>query len=437
MNRILRKDLADQSSQVPVLPLPPGSTMPPTLRGGLLWCAVGIVLALALLAPWLLVGQAQAGAQAASHETAAPGPWNGVNDLAFVSATEGWAVGYAEPCATNQASSCTPLLWHYLHSQWLSVSLPFAGWLNTLSMRSPTDGWAGGYDGLLLHYDGHTWQRVANTQDATFLQLQMFSERDGWAIGSLPGAPTTEVLHYDGQTWTQEEPLATLSPFRHSILAAQALAMVSPTEGWVVGTLISSAQSDTLPPLPRGKDGAVILHYVAGHWSLAVQIPDGMLAAISMASATEGWAMGNTEGTHPATPTPAVQQTPLLLHYAGGRWKQVANPVANPVVCCLSTITMRSASDGWAAGPESGLEPRPLATILHYTGGRWTAVRVPVRSGMEATITRIMMLSATEGWAVGSLRRFGSDAPDDTTPLLLHYQHGGWTLSGVPAWRTA
>jgi len=296
-------------------------------------------------------------------------------------------------------------------------------------MLSASDGWAGGGDGLLLHYDGHTWQQAANPLKISFSHLQMFSDTDGWAVGSTDQLGTA-IWHYDGGIWTPEGPHTLALQGTPYDVSMQALAMVSPTEGWAAGMLIGQVSSGTPPTAPRTNGGAVLLHYSAGHWSLATRIPDGLVSAISMASATEGWAMGDTENTRPATPTPAVHETPLLLHYSRGRWRQVANPVLNPTVCCLDTVTMRSASDGWAAGPESGLEPLPIATMMHYTGGRWVAVRMPMLAQTDATIARIVMISATEGWAVGSLRRFNIDAADVTTPLILHYQRGEWRLQG-------
>lgn len=392
------------------------------MENRLMW----VMVVSALLAPWLLAGQARAAAPQVSSHSAVSGPGNGLSDLALVSSTEGWAVGYAEPCATSRARSCVPLLRHYLNGTWSSVPLPFPGWLTTISLLSARDGWAGGYDGLLLHYDGVTWQQVTTQQNLSFLQLQMLSDTDGWAIGFSDASPGSSIWRYNGHTWTPQAPLSGLSLGRQYKLTAQALAMVSPTEGWVTGALIQQVQDGAPATAPRVNGGAVILHYTAGHWNSSTRIPNGNLTTISMASAADGWAMGNTEGTRPATPTPSVQQTPLLLHYTQGRWKQVANPVPNPTVCCLSTVTMCSASDGWAAGPESGIEPRPIATMLHYTGRQWQVVRVPLLTQTRVTITRIAMTSPTEGWAVGSLTRWGT--PDSTTPLILRYQHGAWNL---------
>ena len=415
--------------------LPPRRVRPRTL-GGTRWilfglCGCAALLSLSLLAPRLQVSPAQAVELPMSSLSGVQGPWNGWSDLAFVSPTEGWAVGYAEPCATNLLSSCTPRLKHYLQGAWSAVPLAFPGWLTTISMLSPRDGWAGGYDGLLLHYDGVTWQHQALAQRVSLLHLQMLSDTDGWAVGSTNTSNGTGVWYYDGQTWTQEGPRSMRLQGTQYDLTIQALAMVSPTEGWATGMLVQQ-QSGTHPTAPQRYGGAVVLHDLAGRWSLAARIPDGNLTTLSMTSATEGWAMGNTEGTQPATPTPAVKETPLLLHYTQGHWKQVANPVANPLVCCLSTVTMRVASDGWAAGPESGLEPLPLTAMVHYTGGRWTNVHMPVVVNTSATITRIVMTSSTEGWAGGALTRTSSrtGAPDATTPLILHYQHGVWNITG-------
>lgn len=399
------------------MPRTPGSTR--LVLCGLAFCAA--VLILALLAPRLFVSRAQAVGSQTSSESVAPGVWNGLSDLAFVSPTEGWAVGYGEPCATPLPLSCTPLLRHYLHGVWSAAPLAFPGWLNTISMLSARDGWAGGYNGLLLHYDGHIWQQVANSPKLSLMRLQMFSDTDGWAIAGSDQSGTA-IWRYDGGTWTPEGPRTLAFLGASYDVSMQALAMISPTEGWAAGLLIGASA-----PASHSGGGSVLLHYSTRRWILATRIPDGLVSAISMTSAVEGWAMGNTEGTRPATPTPAVQEAPLLLHYSQGRWKEIANPVPNPTVCCLDTVTMRSASDGWAAGPESGVEPRPIATMMHYTGGRWAAARMPLLSQAKATIARIVMTSATEGWAVGSLTRWGT--PDNTALLILHYQRGAWSLS--------
>ncbi len=354
-----------------------------------------------------------------------------LSDLAMVSSTEGWAVGYAEPCSSGRMSSCHPLLKHNLHSTWSSVPLPFSGALNTVSMLSATDGWAGGYEGLLLHYDGHAWQHLTDPQGISFLHLQMFSDTDGWAIGAPREPAGTEILHDEGGTWTAQVLPTSLGTGMQYDLSPQALAMLSPQEGWAVGSLIPRLRGGTSTTSPRAAGGAVTLHYRAGHWTISTFIPDADLQSISMSSATEGWAVGDTETTKlegPTTPRPTEVQTPLLLHYTRGKWLQEANPINNPMIDFLNTVSMTSMTDGWSAGPQGGLAPLPLATMLHYNGRRWSEVRMPMLTNTGAMINRIAMISATEGWAVGSLTRAGIGTSDVTTPLILHYQHGAWSL---------
>ncbi len=88
------------------------------------------------------------------------------------------------------------------------------------------------------------------------------------------------------------------------------ISMVSPQEGWAVGvTLLRQPSND--PRLPAYGD-PVILHYWQGHWSpvplpsaltshlvkirlgCGVHCPGLILHSLSMVSATDGWAVGNT-----------------------------------------------------------------------------------------------------------------------------------------------
>ena len=112
-----------------------------------------------------------------------------------------------------------------------------------------------------------------------------------------------------GQTSGTRTTTASTSPWR--ILSSPTTAteffdspaMVSPSEGWAVGT-------DTF------------LHYVNGQWS-SVSGPTAhyVLTSIAMVSPSDGWA----EGTN--TSTGDGNNSNLLLHYTGGQWKIVSGPI--------------------------------------------------------------------------------------------------------------
>jgi len=51
-------------------------------------------------------------------------------------------------------------------------------------MVAEDDGWAVGYHGLRMHYDGSNWQQVdVPTLNNTLNAIQMWSASQGWAVG--------------------------------------------------------------------------------------------------------------------------------------------------------------------------------------------------------------------------------------------------------------
>ena len=94
---------------------------------------------------------------AASAQPVAPGNWQcwGPNDpnpcqlslssAAMVSPTDGWAVGEGG------------IILHWNGSVWSQVTSPITGWLLSVAMVSTTDGWAIGEGGVILHWNGGTW----------------------------------------------------------------------------------------------------------------------------------------------------------------------------------------------------------------------------------------------------------------------------------------
>ena len=157
--------------------------------------------------------------------------------------------------------------------------------------------------------------------------------------------------------------------------------MVSPTEGWAVGSAPAQAPGD---------GNQLVLHYKDGAWQ-PVDVPSDE-------------DLGNTR----QTPMPTIQ---------------ISMPDANQV-------SMLSTTDGWMI--EQG------EALLHYNGKAWQEVRLPAPTVKDAQITlsHLDMLSADEGWAIGAQEDPGclvTPPPDGgtalcSTPLLLHYEHNVWTI---------
>lgn len=168
------------------------------------------------------------------------------------------------------------------------------------------------------------------------------------------------------------------------------ISMLSANEGWAVGNVY--------PPWERPY--SVLWRYTSGEWEQIAKL-DVKINQITMLSAQEGWAVGTDQ-----TGTAAV-----ILHYTGDTWAAVEVPPGTP---SLLSIYMLTPEEGWAAGSATG-------SLLHFSAGKWehAEVTAPDKSTSYVGIADIQMLSADEGWAVG-------------TGVILHYLAGRWQKILLP-----
>lgn len=345
---------------------------------------VPLLLLLLLLLPWNLM---RANWPMRSN-TPRPPAWSpyvqgpALYGVTMLSANDVWVAGGTfrlEKMAQQQGSNLVPdsgVILHYTDGVWVEAGLARAP-LFSVSFATPRDGWAVGYGGLLVHYNGEKWSSGLGPANfnKNLLGVAMVSSMDGWAVG-YGGS----ILHFDGRQWTLY-PSPTVNDLR-------AIAMVSSTDGWAVG------------------DDGTILHYHAGNWSLVKSSPatGSTLRSITMLSADEGWAVGDN-GT--------------ILHYRAedSAWASVyhAPTAQNAQFIGVAMSTVRT---GWIIG----------SRLLAYRAETWTAPASAGCSkknaqptiGQYASLYSIALSSADEGWAVGQ---------DESGPLaysLLHYTHGQW-----------
>jgi len=124
-----------------------------------------------------------------------------------------------------------------------------------------------------------------------------------------------------------------------------------------------------------------------GSWKV-VQSPGSNFAVLSGVAALSRmnvWAVG-------------ADGNGLLIEHCNGRqWSKVSAP--NLRSAQLSGIAARSARDIWAVGAAAaGNTSNPL--IEHDDGTRWSIVKNP---GVNATVSAVTALSATNVWTVGDL----------------------------------
>src|SRR5215472_7930340 len=149
--------------------------------------------------------------QTPSDTLPVPLPGAALYSVAMLSSQDAWAVGgtFGGQHETNQDRRIdlvvpgNGLILHYTtNSGWQadnvrgSIRAP----LLSVSMDSSRDGWAVGYNGTFVHYDGHAWSMVPGPPNfnKNIVSVAMPSPVDGWAVGY-----SGSILHYDGQQWTQ------------------------------------------------------------------------------------------------------------------------------------------------------------------------------------------------------------------------------------------
>jgi hypothetical protein len=330
--------------------------------------------------------------------------------ISMDSPTDGWAVGEKLVFANGQIAA---LLLHYDGHAWSQVSNSVQSYLGAVRMLSATEGWALsaiGTDAAIYHYDGTSWTpqsvpavSVAGQQYSLQLaNLSMTSPDDGWAVGAaIPPASAGGtsgsaspvgagvILHYTGGTWQLQQIIPNA--------AIIGIAMDAPGDGWAVGdeVVAQQASNNTGPSNSAPSGHMLLLHFTAGHW---VKVPvtianpqrlEGYFGSVTMSSPTNGWIMGNANGS--TTGPDQISNSFVLLHYDGTSWTEVATPnvkaragyVIAPYV--ITSFSVPAPNDVWAVGDALSMPEHftigpqgsgPISTdypvIMRYHDGAWT-----------------------------------------------------------------
>ena len=351
-----------------------------------------------------------------------------LNSISMVSRDEGWAVGVTRlPAGISTATSVTsrqygdPVILHYSQGHWRPYPLNInshigcgatgracpAISLNSIAMVSATDGWIVGNTllplsadgittGVALHYTRNQWvfdcllgSRLSN--------VFMRTTSDGWMVGEGSSGwsgnnGSTSVFHYNGSAWTPVHVPA------FTAFQPRTIVVLSATDVRLSGTNFSGSGFD-------GDAPEIILHYDGNRWSQQnTDLANSRIYGMVMVSPDEGWAVGSLAGG--TGPHPAHPQKALVEQYAHGKWQQGASfsGLSSASSFSLYGIAMVSAQEGWSVGSD-GL-------IVHDFNGTWTQVASPTSQTLES----VAMVSPAEGWAVG----------DQGT--ILHYFNSAWHL---------
>jgi hypothetical protein len=316
-----------------------------------------------------------------------------LGDVAAVSSTDAWAVGYlgnADP---------VPLIVRFDGASWTPQPLPSiagGGVLYSVAAISARDAWAVGGAGpsgdprlLVLHWNGHSWRRfsIRKPRRGVLFGVTAVSARDVWAVGQDVAGPTL-ILHWTGHSWQRADGV-------NSIFATlQAVTVGSSRNILAVG----SAGSRN-----------VIVHYNGHTWSREPSpSPHGgsILYGVTVISGRDAWAVGRYgHGSSPRT---------IILHWNGRSWRRSHLP-ASLAGGVFDAVAATPAGQVWAVGQNDTFG----TLIAKRNGSSWSPQSC---CGVSSGLYGVAAISTGDAWAAGWVS--GSGAVDT---FLVHWDGSGWS----------
>ena len=204
----------------------------------------------------------------------------------------------------------------------------------------PTDVFAVGADGTVLHYDGETWSLQNSGTSETLYSVWGSGPANVFAVGA-----GGTLLHYDGRAWSAQA--SGMSDYLYSVWGS------GPADVFVVGS------------------GGTVLHFDGQSWSALNTGNARWLSAVWGSGPRDVFAVG-IEGT--------------TVHYDGQEWSLWPSD---------DTAGCRSV---WGSGPNQVFTMGPAGTMLHYDGETWSAQR----SGTSEALSSVRGSGPSDVFAVGS-----------------------------------
>lgn len=285
--------------------------------------------------------------------------------VAAASASNAWAVG------GNDSKPLKTLIAHWNGRTWKQVPSPTpaaGGALFGVAATSAGNAWAVGcagncYQGfgtpmktLILHWNGHAWQRVSSPSPGTATSLSAVaaaSAKSAWAVGCTAdcfissATPQTVILHWNGSAWKQAA-----SPSGGTTGALTGVAATSAGNAWVVGCTGHCFGPDASP-------GTLVAHWNGTSWSrVSAPSPAGgsLLSAVAARPGGTAWAVGYTRRSGKT----------LILRWTGTSWSRVASPTPAHGGELLGTA-IGSPGSAWAVGASDFGD----LFLTHWNGTAW------------------------------------------------------------------
>jgi len=318
----------------------------------------------------------------------------------------------------------------------LSSGASVTPWLGGVWGTSPSDVWAVGQYGTILHYtndddddndDDTAWSEMASGTTANLIGVWGSSPSDVYAVGA--GPDNGVALHYDGSSWSNVESCNTTGPLNavwgsspSAVFVAGDGALVyqfdgsgwTPTAGSGYDDWNSVWGSSSSDVFVVGRLGS-INHWDGSSWSGMTTGGPGSLNGVWESSSSDVFAVGYD-------PDFGVGQI-----YAYDRLFNKWPTVADCGACVYVGIWGSSASDVFVVGFEN-TDPSFPGIITHYDGSEWPQPSAPIANC--PSLFGVWGSSPSDVFAVGGDVNF-----DNRTDVILHYDGASWSpagLTGIP-----
>lgn len=256
--------------------------------------------------------------------------------------------------------------------------LPQGNGMTALWAVSPTDVWAAGTYGTILHFDGRAWSQVPSGTTQYLAALWGAGAKDIWAAG-LGGT----LLHWDGSRWS-----AVSATTEH----LTSLWGSGPTNIWA------------------GGNGGTLLRWNGTAWNKVASGTTERIEKLGGTAANDVWA--------------TVETAAEILHFDGTAWSKVLTPQVPTPEKMLRSL--------WASGPNDVWAGQNSRQGLRWDGRVWQkqTAHVPFLTLWGAAADDIWGLG---GYLPDVLKRWNGTSWVSSTPpqWTVGYVEQLWGLHGT------
>jgi photosystem II stability/assembly factor-like uncharacterized protein len=256
---------------------------------------------------------------------------NQINDIHFISANEGYAVG-------NQGK-----ILHYINGEWSIMDSPVNTDLFGVSFVNPDMGWAVGAEGNILRYQYGTWTQVTSPITGVLKDVCCVNENHCWAAGDA-------ILRYNGNEWLV---VANLN-------GSETIGFLNENLGWA------------------GSSSQNLYKYENGVWSDDDSFNSGTFYSFHTLEKAGDYMLMNGK---------TIPEEGLIFKNDGNGWVQI--PSGN----CNNGISFTSADHGFGLQNAEPMFFDLFPTVQQYTEGIWQPTYVHTKR--DQVFTAVEALSNT------------------------------------------